>query len=267
MTQKIRPLDPDFENPLSQLVDETAAAYQAFTDYLALGPMRSHTQLMDKYKALKASGHPVPTTRVPTIETWSARNRWIERCRAYDTGVSFDKADARRKRMDKFEERMWILAEKIVKNIEDTNDRYTMMAEEVVYWEDGTDENGSPIRIKIVEKVVNTGDLKNIAQAFGTVGKDLKRMLGLPDVVSVKQETKNQGTPTMLRMTTNNVFNINVPDPTAPQSAETEYDAEIQTVSGSVARRTDTPQLPHGSTEDDGQSEARHGGDSGDTER
>jgi hypothetical protein len=67
------------------LLQETARAKRAWSDYLALGPGRSLEKLIDRYEAVrrvsigKAS---VPTTCLRTLEEWSSAFGWQARLKA-----------------------------------------------------------------------------------------------------------------------------------------------------------------------------------------
>jgi hypothetical protein len=65
--------------------DETAKQYEAFLDYLHMGPGRSLRKLLARYEAQKAdkSRTNPPTTRINTLGRWSSKNDWQARLEAW----------------------------------------------------------------------------------------------------------------------------------------------------------------------------------------
>lgn len=74
-------------NPLDRIPGETKTAYAAFLDYAHMGPKRSIRLLASRYQRVSSeSGQPPPTRRLNTLFTWSLKNHWADRSKAFDIG-------------------------------------------------------------------------------------------------------------------------------------------------------------------------------------
>ncbi len=70
----------DQEDPLSRLPGETARAFEAFQDFIALGTMRSMRLLAVSYRErIETGGEKPPTKSEKVIEDWSAKYHWRAR--------------------------------------------------------------------------------------------------------------------------------------------------------------------------------------------
>ena len=68
--------------PADRLPRETRRAYQAFCDYLAIGPARSMRDLIARYR--REVGTPPPTLHLSRISYWAEKWHWRNRCAAWD---------------------------------------------------------------------------------------------------------------------------------------------------------------------------------------
>ncbi len=66
---------------------ETAKAYQAYLDYRDMGISRSLKKLLDTYLT-HTSPAQCPTTRLGTLEKWSALYKWQERIADYESHLA-----------------------------------------------------------------------------------------------------------------------------------------------------------------------------------
>ena len=81
------PPPPSTWQALTRRDGETTKGHAAFIDYALMGPGRSLRKLCDRYRGQK-DGEPgaekPPTTRVATLEEWSAKHEWQKRIAAWD---------------------------------------------------------------------------------------------------------------------------------------------------------------------------------------
>lgn len=71
-----------------RIVGESKKAHAAFLDYARMGPARSLRKLHEAYREHVSNGsqtkRQVPTDSFSTLATWSVRNNWQERVKAFD---------------------------------------------------------------------------------------------------------------------------------------------------------------------------------------
>ncbi len=75
------------DEALARMVSEgeSSASHAALVDYAYMGEHhRSLKRLVESYQERKRRGEDVPSVRLPTLETWSARFAWQDRIRVFD---------------------------------------------------------------------------------------------------------------------------------------------------------------------------------------
>ncbi len=80
--------DPGLWETLERQAAETDRSYAAFLDYCRMGPGRSLRQLYAVYRrqvGTTSSSEKPPSTRLRTLQTWSAQFHWQDRLAAYQT--------------------------------------------------------------------------------------------------------------------------------------------------------------------------------------
>lgn len=229
---------------LSKLTTESSKQYRAFCDYYEMGADRSMPKLQRMYVALAQDGQTPPTTSIKTLSNWSAKNQWARRIDMSVNAVTPDRPAARQQKLNDLEDQVWRIHAKILGNIEAAIDAYQTHKDVKIYTEeiDGKE-------CLVIERAVNTDDLLKLTRSFGELGKDLRKQLGLPDVVEVKDSPgsiRRKGAPTMIRMTEQNVTNINITQYKTEQEQADTLRTGPQTVGGVVAGRVIKPELPRG---------------------
>ncbi len=98
--------------PYDRLPNETSKAWAAFCIYRDMGGDRSHEKLRQKYGK----------TTARYFHIWSAKYKWVERCKAFDNEElekqSIALRETRLKRRIKMEEDAWKRSDKLIKKAE-----------------------------------------------------------------------------------------------------------------------------------------------------
>lgn len=106
-------------DPLARVEPETLPANNALRDYANMGPGRSLTKLLDRYRSVS---DPCPTKRRPTLVEWSTRFDWQGRVTAHDgrqqaalAAAALDqRMKAQAKRIQVLEAAQGVVTEKLV---------------------------------------------------------------------------------------------------------------------------------------------------------
>lgn len=110
-------------HPWTQRKGETARAYQAFRTYMQLGTARSIV------RAAEAEGK-----SDTLLENWSASNKWVERCAAYDSYVLEAEVDGFADDMASVRSRHMRLTDMLLDRLEDNLKRLPPGADPSIRW-------------------------------------------------------------------------------------------------------------------------------------
>jgi hypothetical protein len=117
---KWNPLDP-----LAQVEGESVKANLALQDYALLGGGRSLRLLLERYAAQergqaegKAGAEKPPTTRLATLEEWSAGHRWQARVADYERLRLAERQARRSEREQVWEDKAWQTANALLEKAE-----------------------------------------------------------------------------------------------------------------------------------------------------
>ena len=118
--EKWNPLDP-----LAQVDGESAKANVALRDYALLGGGRSLRLLLERYSTQergqsegKARAEKPPTTRLATLEEWSAAHKWQARVADYERLRLEERLRRRSEREQEWEDKAWRAANALLEKAE-----------------------------------------------------------------------------------------------------------------------------------------------------
>lgn len=119
----------DPNDPLARMSGERTDANQALNDYALMGAGRSLAKLCDWYRGQRVGnvgagsggGPPAqpPTTRLPTLEAWSARYDWQRRVAAWQAIEAAKERELWEQRRREWRERAFELAQKLADKAEE----------------------------------------------------------------------------------------------------------------------------------------------------
>lgn len=172
---------------LASLDGETPKAYQAFCDYVDLGYDRSFAKLMQHYQTQTEAA---PTRILSTVKAWSKKYAWQNRVKAYQrelaTAKQSDRVEAFSNHMDKALPMAAGLLAKAEEMLTDFQRLRTTRRQLVDDPRDAHLAKADRRQIESIQTKVNTNDLQKLVQTFGTLNRDLRTSLGLPDVKEIQ---------------------------------------------------------------------------------
>jgi len=172
---------------LAPLEGETPKAYQAFCDYVDLGYARSFAKLMQHYQNRTEAA---PTRILSTVKEWSQKYNWQNRLKAYQqeltTTKQLGRAEAFSSHMDKALPIASGLLEKAQEMLTDFQRLRTTRRQFVDDPRDAHLPKADRRQIESIQTKVNTNDLQKLVQLYGTLNRDLRTALGLPDVKEIQ---------------------------------------------------------------------------------
>lgn len=165
-------------NALKPLASETDRAYKAFLDYIDMGATRSLHKLHAYYEGLSDSKARA-TSRMATLEGWSTVHRWQERVKDFLTERAQRIALKQEEILLQRTELVFSQSDELSTHIQAMIGQFaTMKTSKRALIPDPRDPS------KMIESITlkpNTVDLERIVRSFGTLNKDLRTILGVPN--------------------------------------------------------------------------------------
>jgi len=172
---------------LEALDNETTAAYQAFCDYVAMGSKRSFAKLAEGYQR---ATNDVPTKQLTTIKKWSVKYDWQRRVNEYQREITLQAQQSRHEVYNEFLTDAVPLVDGLLGNIHRMLDDFqrlrTTRRQMIPDPRDAALPANEQRMIESIQTKVNTRDLKDLVAMYGQLGRDLRTMLGLPQVMEIE---------------------------------------------------------------------------------
>lgn len=171
--------------------NESTKAYQAFLDYRDMGVARSLRALHERYNG-QMSSKP-PTKMINTIETWSVKNSWQERIKAWD---EYQTEERNRAQMAARQKLIDDELEDYTKQLDKWRSAYSVAqyAEKDGPQQFTTDPQTGE-RIAVVRVATNAGKMHQLTRWRNDITLQGRRALGLPEKVERNEVTGADGGP------------------------------------------------------------------------
>lgn len=172
---------------LEQLEGETPNAYRAFCDYVAMGSKRSLPKLAARYQA---DAEASPTRRLATLKEWSSKYEWQRRINEYQREITLQAQQTRHEVYQEYLVQAVPMVDGLLGNIQRMLDDFqrlrTTRRQMIPDPRDAALPANEQRMIESIQTKVNTRDLKELIGMYGQLGRDLRTMLGLPQVMEIE---------------------------------------------------------------------------------